>query len=179
LWELALDRLQALRHDLEHGDQSYAKVLQSVDDEVTLRNFIGGHLRNSSAGRYIVTPEEELADLKRPDLRFHGIGFDNPVPVELKIADKWTGPDLFERLENQLSGDYLRDIRSSRGVFLVVYRGKKTSWQHPNGTTAKSFGELVSALSEHWRTLASQFEQVDDLAIVGIDLTARSRPILR
>ena len=34
-------------------------------------------------------------------------GFDGRVPTELKLADKWSGPDLFERLENELAGDYL------------------------------------------------------------------------
>lgn len=52
-----------------------------------------------------------------------------PRSRKLKLADNWTGPEIFERLENQLCGDYLRDIRSSRGIFLLVYRGKKTSWK--------------------------------------------------
>ena len=30
-------------------------------------------------------------------LRFHGIGIEGAVPAELKIADKWTGPKLYER----------------------------------------------------------------------------------
>jgi hypothetical protein len=56
---------------------------------------------------------------KKTDLRFHGAVFDGPVRAELKLADKWTGPHLFERLEVQLCGDYLRDKRSSRGIFLL------------------------------------------------------------
>lgn len=78
-----------------------------------------------AAGRYIFPQEEELADAKRPDLRFLGVGFDAPVPAELKLADKWIGPHLFERLEIQLCGDYLHDVRSSRGIFVIVYRGTK------------------------------------------------------
>jgi len=49
------------------------------------------------------------------------------VPAELKLADNWTGPHLFERLEIQLCGEYLRDLRSSRGIFVIVYLGTKST----------------------------------------------------
>ncbi len=100
---------------MEHGDSSIASILLSVTQETDMRKFIGRELREKAKGRYSIPQEEELADAKRPDLRFHGIGFDGPVPVELKLADNnWGGPKLFERLENQLCGDYLRDNRSTR-----------------------------------------------------------------
>ena len=60
--------------------------------------------------------EEELADAKRPDLRFLGIAFDAPVPVELKLADNWSGPKLFERLEAQLCGDYPRPLHVHKAM---------------------------------------------------------------
>ena len=75
----------------------------------TLRRYTREHAR----GRYDVPQEEELADAKRPDIRVHCSSFDAPVPIELKIADNWGGPSLFERLQNQLCGDYLRDSRES------------------------------------------------------------------
>jgi hypothetical protein len=71
-----------------------------------------------------------LPTTKRPDLRFHGAGFDAPVPAELMLAVRWTGSQLFERLENQLSADYLRDNRSARGIFALVNRTKGWRWQH-------------------------------------------------
>jgi hypothetical protein len=125
LWTLAVDRLNNLKADLEDGDSSIAGILKGVSAETDMRKYIGNWCRERAAGRYIIPQEEELADAKRPDLRFHGSGFDGPVPVELKLADKWTGPALFERFEVQLCGDYLRDRRSSRGVFVLVYRGER------------------------------------------------------
>ncbi len=115
LAELAILRLLDLKDDLEHGDSSIASILKTVTQETEIRKYIGRELREKALERYSIPQEEELADAKRPDLRFHGVGFDAPVPVELKLADKWTGPALFERLENQLCADYLRDNRSSRG----------------------------------------------------------------
>jgi hypothetical protein len=173
LWYLAVDRLLDLKHDLEEGDASIASILQPVGQETDIRKYIGNWCRERSSGRYVIPQEEELADAKRPDLRFHGVGFDGPVPAELKLADKWTGPHLFERLEIQLCGDYLRDKRSSRGIFALVYHGLKTSWELPNGKRAESFDVLIEALQNHWTILSSQFSGVEDIKVIGIDLTKR------
>ncbi|NMG42885.1 hypothetical protein GPA22_03930 [Aromatoleum toluvorans] len=173
LWYLAVDRLLDLKHDLEEGDASIASILKPVDREVEIRKYIGNWCRERSGGRYVIPQEEELADAKRPDLRFHGVGFDGPVPAELKLADKWTGPHLFERLEIQLCGDYLRDRRSSRGIFGLVYHGTKPSWDLPNGKRAESFDALIEALQDHWAILAPQFPAVEDIRVIGIDLTKR------
>ena len=173
LWYFGVERLEDLKHELEHGDESIASILQATDQETGFRKFIGGWLRGKAGGRYSIPPEEELADAKRPDLRFRGAGFDAPVPVELKVADNWTGPHLFERMEVQLGGDYLRDARSSRGIFLLVYVGTKQSWDLPGGGRVDRFEELLSALRQHWTVIASQYSNVEDLAVVGIDLTRR------
>lgn len=172
LADLVVNRILDLKDDLENGDSSIARILMSVDQEADMRKFLGREFRDKAAGRYSIPQEEELADAKRPDLRFHGAGFDGPVPVELKLADKWTGPELFERLENQLSGDYLRDRRSSRGVFLMVHQGSKTSWELPDGKRV-SFGELVETLKKQWIELSPRYPNVDELTIIGIDLTIR------
>jgi len=173
LWYHAVDKLEALRHDLENGDSSIASILQAVDQETEFRKFIGGWCRDRAAGRYVIPQEEELADAKRPDLRFFGVGFDAPVPAELKLADKWTGPHLFERLEIQLCGDYLRDLRSSRGIFVIVYLGTKSYWDLPNGRRADTLEMLVDELQRHWTLISNDYPGVEDIRVIGIDLTRR------
>ncbi len=79
-------------------------MLRRSRSRPSTRKYVGNWLRDKVAHRYVVPQEEELADAKRPDMRIHSTGFDGPVPTELKIADKWTGTKLFERLENQLCG---------------------------------------------------------------------------
>ncbi len=175
LWELALSRLLDLKDDIERGDTSIASILRRVDAEEELRNFVGGWCRDRASGRYSVPQEEELADAKRPDLRFLGMGFDAPVPIELKIADKWTGPHLFERLETQLCGDYLRDTRSSRGLFVLIYRGTRARWDLPDGTSAEDFPTIIAALQGRWATISYRFPHIEDVRVVGIDLMARQR----
>lgn len=174
LAELAVLRFLDLKDDLEQGDSSIAGILRTVAQETEMRKYIGKELREKALGRYSIPQEEELADAKRPDLRFHGVGFDRPVPAELKLADKWSGPKLFERLENQLCGDYLRDNRSNRGIFVLVYQGNKSSWDIPGSGNRVDFAKLTVVLQDHWWQITSKFPKVDDIAVIGIDLTKRS-----
>jgi len=175
LAELAVLRLLDLKDDLEHGDSSIVGILKTVKQETEMRKFIGRELREKAHGRYSIPQEEELADAKKPDLRFQGVGFDGPVPVELKLVDNnWSGPKLFERLENQLCGDYLRDNRSNRGIFVLVYRGDKPGWELPRSGNRVDFAGLTAALQDHWRQVSSKFSKVDDITVIGIDLPKRS-----
>lgn len=171
LWSLAIDRLHDLKHDLENGDSSIAEILLLANQETALRKYIGNWCRERAGGRYVIPQEEQLADDRRPDFRMHSSRFDGPVPIELKLADKWPGSRLFERLENQLGGDYLRDTRSSCGIFLVVNQGGRGIWETPKGRLA--FDELVMALQDEWQSLAPKYPNVADIKVIGIDLTKR------
>lgn len=173
LWYHAVDKLEALKYDLENGDSSIATILAAVDQETEFRKFIGGWCRDRAAGRYVIPQEEELADAKRPDLRFFGVGFDAPVPAELKVADKSSGHRLCERLENQLCGDYLRDVRSSRGIFVLVYLGDKHCWHLPHGRRANTFEKLLDELRRHWALTSNDYPGVEDIRVIGIDLQRR------
>jgi hypothetical protein len=78
-------------------------------------------------------------------------------------------------LENQLCGDYLRDNRSSRGLFVLVYRGEKQTWELPGVSEPADFTGLVEALQKRWIALSSRFPNVDYIRFLGIDLTRRAR----
>ena len=179
LFDFAVLRLLDLKADLEEGDSSIATILSTVSDEIEVRKFVGNWCRDRERGRYSFPQEEELADAKRPDFRWQGNGFDGPVPTELKLADNWTGPELFERLAVQLGGDYLRDDRSNRGIYLLVYRGIKKRWQVPAKDSFVDFDGLVQALQVHWQNIFGSYPGVDELRVIGIDLIKRSRPPLR
>jgi len=175
LADLAILKLLDLKDDLEYGDSSVAGILQTVKQEADMRKFLGRELREKALGRYSIPQEEEFADAKKPDLRFHGTGFDGPVPAEIKLADNWTGPALFERLENQLCGDYLRDKRSNRGIFVLIYRGEKIGWDVPDSDNRVDFSGLIAGLQDHWLRISPKFSNVDDTTVIGINLTKRSR----
>jgi hypothetical protein len=177
LYDLIVARLLDLKRELEDGDSGIADMLLRSPIETEHRKYIGNWLRDRSLTRYVVPQEEELADAKRPDMRIHSTGFDGPVPTELKIADKWSGAQLFERLENQLCGDYLRDDRSSCGIYLLVNRGEERShWGHPVTGARMDFVELVDALQAHASSYVASDPKIEAITIVGIDLTKRGRP---
>jgi len=171
LWYLAIDHLRDLAHDLENSDTSIASTLLGLG-ETEVRKVIGNACRERGRLRYSVSQESELADSKMPDIQFHRAGMGS-VPCELKLAESWTGPSLFERLEVQLCGDYLRDRQSNRGIFLMVYGGGKQSWIDPNGNPIKGFLALVEALQEQWSTISPRYPEVEDIRVIGIDLTKR------
>ena len=175
LYDLIVFRLLDLKADLEDGDTSLAKILVPVTHETEHRNFIGGWLRDRSRGRYSVPQEEELADAKRPDIRIHGIGFDGPVPIELKVVDNnWSGKKLIERLHNQLCGQYLRDTRSNCGIYLLIYRGKQTYWKHPKTGKNLDFCGLVQLLEKEAEEIIATDKKIEAIEIVDIDLTKRT-----
>ncbi|MBA8801689.1 hypothetical protein FHW77_005446, partial [Agrobacterium sp. RC10-4-1] len=176
LFELACSRLLDLKDDLENGDTSIADILVNATKETQLRNFVGGWLRDRAQGRYVIPQEDELADAKRPDLRFLTTGFDGPVPTEVKIADRWSGPKLFERIENQLCNDYLRDKRSSNGIFMLLWNGKQASWANPKNGDTLDFSELCQALQDHAQALIVSRADIEAVKVIGIDLVVRSTP---
>ena len=145
-----------LKEDLEQGDSSVAGLLMKVDVEPEMRNFIARELREKQFDRYQIVQEPELADGKKPDIRFIGKGFDAPVPVELKLVKNWTCSELFERMKNQLCGDYLKSQNS--------YKGK---WKKCDNTLI-DFRVLLESLK-----IENEFPGVQDIFIIGIDLSAR------
>jgi len=175
LFDLAVLRLLDLKHELEDGNESTATVVINAQPETVLRNWISVWCTDRSRSRYLIPQELELPDAKRPDLWWTGTGFNGPVPTELKIADNWSGPKLFERLERQLAGDYLRDEASSRGIYLLVWRGVQKRWQLPSGKWVH-FDGLVEALQGHWVLVANAHPRVEEIKVIGIDLTMRTRP---
>jgi len=115
-----------------------------------------------------------LADAKRPDLRVHTTTIDAPVVIELKLANKgWTISSLCERLRNQLVGQYMRDVRSTCGVFLVVL-AKNKRWKNPITKKNITFNELVDLLNTEARKILNDRCDLQEIRVVGIDLTKRS-----
>lgn len=113
-----------------------------------------------------------MPDAKRPDLRWTSSTFPGAFPTELKIADNWSGPHLFERLERQLAGAYPRDGASSLGIYLLVWRGVKPKWELLDGRVV-DFPSLIAALQAHWKSVADTHAGVEEIEVIGIDLTKR------
>jgi hypothetical protein len=176
LFELVVHRLDDLKSWLELGNDSQSQTWQKVPLEKEMGNLIASTLNRSSHGRYTIAQEPELANTQRPDIWAQSLSVNSPVPIELKLLENWTGPQLCERLRNQLVGDYLREPSARFGVMLLMWRGTDQTqrrWEI-NGSRVE-LKELARALKHYWNIIADEYPDVDDIAVIVIDLTIRSQ----
>lgn len=174
LFNIAVNRVHDLKHDLEDGEHSVSKTWALETYETRLRILTANWLRTHSNNNYSIHEEEEQSDGKKPDIRFYCQGLDPSVPIEIKIADNWTGNELIERAENQLCNDYLRDFHTEFGIFLLLYRGEKKRWKVGKFL---DFQNLVDHLRNHLKNHISNKPNIVDVEVIGIDLTIRSKPV--
>jgi len=176
LFELVVHRLEDLKAWLECGNDSPYQTWRRAESENEMRTLIAGQLNQGQNLKYTIAEEAEIANAQRPDLWVQCPNVCSPVPIELKLLEKWTGPKLCERLRNQLVGDYLREESARFGVMLLVRRGFRQvqkRWKI-NGSLVE-LNDLSSALKLYWNSISGEYPDVDDLAVIAIDLTLRSR----
>ena len=179
LFEVARNRLMDLKFKYEEGDTSPYKVLITIDKEQELRNYLADELKGTAHARYSISQEDEMANAQRTDIRFMRANIPGMVPVELKIAHKWSGPQLFAKLKDQLCGDYLRDIDSTSGIYLLVHRGQRNTWQHIDSKNDLSFEELIDALQCYANDIVASNSGISNIEVIGIDLIKRGISLRR
>ncbi|MDX6915013.1 hypothetical protein R9X49_07810 [Pectobacterium carotovorum] len=173
LFDLTVDRLIDLKAWIENGNDSPYKTWQRVEGETEMRNLVAGWLSNHSSGRYTCAQENELPNSQRPDIWTQHVLIPSPVPIELKLLDNWTGPQLCERLRNQLAGDYLREHTAGCGVMLLVWKGQSNKEHWQIGEQRIMLSGLKDALKSYWDSVASNFPSVVAIDVILIDLTVR------
>lgn len=173
LHETVVLKLQDLKSELELSDHSTAKTWMKVSDENELRLNIANWLRTHNNNGFLLPEEEELANAQRPDIRIYMNSSFAPVPVELKLADRWTGKKLLERMKNQLCNDYLRDAKSENGVYLLVSRKKTKKWQRPRSRTHLDFTSLIEYLQTEADKYIVDKPKIKNITVLGINLTVR------
>ena len=170
LFEIAVSRLDDIRFSFEEGDDSEASLWRKAEDELELRRAIASRLMLVSRNRYTTGSEEEFADKSRTDIRLHNPKVDARIPIEIKIAGKWSANELRERMENQLVGQYLREAHY--GIFLLVNRGAEGDKKYWRPGKKLSFSTLIQWLRDESGTLLN--EHVQGVEVIGIDLTRRA-----
>lgn len=175
LFLLTVQRLIDIQTWLESGDDSPYQTWQRPEAETEMRNLFTGRLNDLANGRYSCAQENEMPNAQRPDIWVQRPGLTS-VPIELKLLDNgWTGPNLCERLRNQLAGDYLRDEGGGRGVMLLVWQGRapERSWQIDGRLVG--LDDLEAALQEYWHSIAQDWPAVEEVKIVVVDLVRRGQ----
>jgi hypothetical protein len=174
LFIIALSQLDDLKLDIEDGDESESVLLKKLTKETEVRTVFANRLRKSSRSLYTIGSEEELADATRTDIRFNSPYIPASVPVELKIADKWSHNQLIERIENQLIGQYMRVSRY--GIFLLVCNGRKKSpWRNVHNNKSMTFLDFVNVLKDDLAKILCRNRNIQKIEIIGIDFTIRKK----
>ncbi len=179
LFLTAVNKISDLQHDLEEGDNSLSSLIIDKKEEI-IRNYCARELRNIANSKYLVSSEDEFADEKRVDLKLNNHNIDSPIPIEIKIADNWSGSNLISFLEEQLIGDYLRDQRSNYGIYLLFYQGKKKGEGDQRvkkywiiDKKKLYFCDLIQSLQTHWYSVSAKYQNIEEIRVLGVDLTKR------
>jgi len=175
LFDLAINQLIDMKNWLETDDASPYKTWKKADNELEMSNLVAGWLeQNQNVGSYIMVPREvEIANRQRIDLLMQNSNVEHPVPIELKLLDRWTGPKLEERLRNQLVGDYMREGTDRYGVMLLIWQGSKSDKKWVVNKRLTDIQSLDNALKDYWNNISGDFPKVSDIEVVVIDLTMR------
>ena len=176
LFDLAVARVTDLKNWLERGNDSPYLTWQRADRENEIRNLVAGWLNQNWRNPLTIAQEPELANSQRMDIWLQEQNVPSPVPIELKLLDKrWSGPQLCERLRNQLAGDYLREATGGFGLMLLVWSDKRPSRQWRIDGRLVGIDGLREAMKRHWASHSYSFPNVEAVEVVVIDLTLRAR----
>ena len=163
--------LDEFQKNLETGDFSNAPLLM-LGKEREAQLWFADRLREQGGGAFIVDREGEVVDGNKPDIRLHSsVKGGGVVSIEMKIVDKEQGN--LSQLQGALKQllQYLRDPKARHGVLLVIYKGgKRRGWKIP-GNNSANFAELKRALDAHAQEMARESEGVDDIRVIGVDLS--------
>lgn len=166
------DRLDDLSHDIAHDDFTDRRTLRTIKEESEIQRTLARRLKDMAKGAYTVTREDEVADLKRTDIRLASVRGDQKAVIEIKIADKrWSLNDLVLSLHNQLVGQYLRHQSCKAGCLLLTYDGTKNYWEHPETGARLSFLETVDYLVGVAQKIEYGMAYGVRLIVRGLDLT--------
>lgn len=172
LFDLMMDRLEDLQHDLAHGDFSDRHTVQGITDEPEMQRTLARRIREKASGAYLVTREEEVADGNRTDIRLSTTNGDQKVVVEVKIADRrWSFAELERALRDQLVEKYLRHANCKAGCLLLTFHDKAKYWRHPETRRPIKFPELITILQAKAQALEVETQHDVRIAVFGLDLT--------
>lgn len=170
LFQTMMDRLDDLAHDLAHSDFTDRRTLRTISEETEMQRTLSWRIEAKANGAFVISREDEVADLKRTDIRLAAVRGDQKAVIEVKLADqRWSLKQLERALRNQLVGQYLRHERCKSGCLLLTYDGSKKYWMR--GRDRLNFQEVVAHLSGHARELEAENQHAIRLAVFGLDLT--------
>ena len=175
LHDVVLDRLWDIEDDMRVGQFSNKTAMRQDHlkraDERIVQLGIAEQLRLRAKGAYSLEREPELESCDEPDISVQRAGIDEPLPIEIKVADSWSYNQLCDAISGQLIGQYMKPRATTCGHLVITYHGKKKSWQPGAGKPALNFPKLLRALQKEADDCSHADPDVMKVTVTGIDLT--------
>lgn len=177
LHDVVLDRLWDIEDGMRVGRFSNKAALRQDHleraDERIVQLGIAEQLSLRAKGVYSLEREPELESFDEPDISVQRAGIDEPLPVEIKVADSWSFAKLCRAISGQLIGQYMKPRAAMHGHLVITYHGKKRTWRPGQGKPTLEFPELVLALQKEADHFSQADADVTRVTVTGIDLTDR------
>jgi hypothetical protein len=175
LCRLALAILENVQDDVLRADFQQGRILVGLKDEELVQNWVANSLQVRGTKRFSVERESHVAHEKEPDLRLRVSASQATTPIEIKVVESWTLPELERALIQQLIGQYLLDISHRWGILLLVHQKPR-----PRGWTRSGKKLSITSLVRHLQCLADKIAAKEPAApqatVALIDVSALYLP---
>jgi hypothetical protein len=167
----ALALIENIAHKNLTGQFQQGRTLAELHDEKLVQGWIADRLESVAGKRFSVVRESHVADEKEPDITLLVSSTQASTPIEIKVAESWSVPELVRALQKQLIGQYLRDTDHRWGVLLLVHiKMKPRGWRL--GRKYLSFGQLVERLTQLAERRAGRTPESPQPSIAVIDVSS-------
>ena len=164
-------RIEDMQHDLVHDDYQQGETLAGLPSENTVQRWFSDRMHLKQGRSFSVDREAHVADEKEPDVRLRAKATDANVPIEIKVAESWTLPQLESALIDQLCGKYLRDRQTRHGILLLVHQTPRpVGWEAEDGVML-TFQQVVERLRAKAAELAGASTDAPQPEIAVIDVS--------
>ncbi len=170
LWKRVRRDIGAIVRNVQHGRHHVGHML-GRGRERDMQLWIARELELYARGSYGSTRENELANRTMPDIIADAAG--KQITLELKFADERKVSELLDDLEYQLLNDYMGDVRSNFGLFVVMVRNPNKQFLHKGRRLGVS--QLRKVLQTRSDALSKRSMGRNTVAVVVFALTKDTR----
>lgn len=170
LWKRVTRDIGAIVRNVQHGRHHVGQML-GRGQERDMQLWMARELELHARGSYGVARENELANRTMPDLIADAAG--KQITLELKVADDRKVSELLDDLEHQLLNDYMGDVRSNFGLFVVMVRNPNKQFLHKGRRLGVP--QLRTALQARSDALSKHSMGRNTVAVIVFALTKDTR----
>jgi len=160
LLRLALDRIADIQDQLLTGDFAQGRTVKGLEMERDVQGWVADRLELMKGSSYSTDRESRVVNEKSPDVRLRARASGASMPIEIKVAESWTLPELEAALTTQLCGQYLRAADARYGMLLIVHQNARPlGWEVAPGVYLQ-FQQVVA----HLKAMATEISARDPSA---------------